>query len=105
MKAIAIEIIDDDEFNLDKQFFLRLSNAVSSIAGTKVIIDRPRATVTILDNDHGGIFEFDNSTLEISETKTTAKIRVCVARIPFNSFLHFFKSPHLNNKKAVKTTK
>lgn len=76
MKQIAIEIIDDDEFNLDKHFFVRLSNATSSVPGIKVKIDHPRATVTILDNDHGGIFEFDNSRIEISETVNTAKIKV-----------------------------
>lgn len=76
MKQIVIEIIDDDEFDPDKEFYIRLSNVTAYSPNLKVRIEDPSAIVKILDNDHGGIFEFDSGTLEISETVHIAEIKV-----------------------------
>lgn len=76
VKQIAIEIIDDDEYDKDKEFFIRLSNAKSTMPNVKIVIENPNGIVNILDNDHSGVFEFDSATLQISETLKPAEIKV-----------------------------
>lgn len=80
VKQIGVEIVDDEGFEEDSEFFVRLSNARATLPGIKTEIETPTATVTILDNDHGGVFEFEDTKLEISETVGTANIK---ALFPF----------------------
>lgn len=76
IKQIAIKIIDDEEYDRDKEFCIRLSNAAADLQDVKVVIESPTGLVRILDNDHAGIFEFDSDKLEIAETVITAEIKV-----------------------------
>ncbi|XP_047668969.1 sodium/calcium exchanger 3 isoform X2 [Tachysurus fulvidraco] len=85
IKEIAIGIIDDDIFEEDEHFFVRLTNvrtldsAVDDemSAYPTVALGFPAvATVTILDDDHAGIFTFDSGTVHISENVGIMEVKV-----------------------------
>ena len=87
---IAVTIIDDDVFEEDEHFYLKLSNirvGEDDSVGTQqrtpgggaplAILDNPcMATVMILDDDHCGVFQFDNKEEVISESVGEYQLRV-----------------------------
>uniref|UniRef100_A0A8C5W0A0 Solute carrier family 8 member A2 n=1 Tax=Microcebus murinus TaxID=30608 RepID=A0A8C5W0A0_MICMU len=86
-KELRIGIIDDDIFEEDEHFFVRLLNLrVGDAQGMFEPDDsgRPKgrlvapllATVTILDDDHAGIFSFQDRLLHVSECMGTVDVRV-----------------------------
>lgn len=87
-KEIKVGIIDDDIFEEDEHFFVRLLNLrVGDAEGMfesddvgaapKARLVEPLvATVTILDDDHAGIFTFSDSTFHISESVGTMEVTV-----------------------------
>ncbi|XP_060780528.1 sodium/calcium exchanger 3 isoform X5 [Neoarius graeffei] len=85
IKEIAIGIIDDDIFEEDEHFFVRLSNvrALDSVNNDEmppyptVVLGFPAvATVTILDDDHAGIFTFESGTVHVSESVGIMDVKV-----------------------------
>ncbi|GAB0087603.1 sodium/calcium exchanger 3 [Sergentomyia squamirostris] len=71
-QRFSIEVIDDEVFEQDEHFYLRLSN-VSEPA----ILATPKvATVMILDDDHGGIFAFASKDHEVVESVGTYELKV-----------------------------
>ncbi|XP_015037300.2 sodium/calcium exchanger 3 isoform X2 [Drosophila pseudoobscura] len=63
-QRFKIEVIDDDIFEEDECFYIRLFNPSEN-----VILAVPQiATVMILDDDHAGIFAFTDSFFETSES-------------------------------------
>lgn len=69
---IEIEIIDDDVFEQDEQFYVRLSNPTNgAILGTPDM-----ATIMILDDDHAGFFQFDEESHELIETVGIYELKV-----------------------------
>ncbi|XP_056617279.1 sodium/calcium exchanger 3 isoform X2 [Triplophysa dalaica] len=80
IKEISVGIIDDDIFEEDEHFFVRLSNvrvletedevlSPSSLPYPMALIGFPAvATVTILDDDHAGIFTFESESMHVSES-------------------------------------
>lgn len=71
-RFIEIEIIDDDVFEQDEQFYVRLSNPTNgAILGTPDM-----ATVMILDDDHGGFFQFEEESHELIETVGVYELKV-----------------------------
>ncbi|XP_023377900.1 sodium/calcium exchanger 2 [Pteropus vampyrus] len=86
-KELRIGIIDDDIFEEDEHFFVRLLNLRVGDAQGMFEPDgggRPKgrlvapllATVTILDDDHAGIFSFQDRLLHVSECMGTVDVRV-----------------------------
>ncbi|XP_026799389.3 sodium/calcium exchanger 2b isoform X1 [Pangasianodon hypophthalmus] len=87
-KEIKIGIIDDDIFEEDEHFFVRLLNLrvgdaegmfESDEAGQapKGRLAEPLVTtVTILDDDHAGIFTFSEHILRVSESVGTMEVTV-----------------------------
>ncbi|KAM6912977.1 sodium/calcium exchanger 3 [Xenentodon cancila] len=87
-KEINIGIIDDDIFEEDEHFFVRLSNlrvletedevlSPNSLPYPKAMLGFPTvATVTILDDDHSGIFTFESSSVHISESIGIMEVKV-----------------------------
>ena len=80
-KTFKLEVIDDDVFEEDEHFYVRLSNmrtgspdgiAQNGTAGkgpVKMELAAPFvATIMILDDDHGGIFNVGEKDIEIVET-------------------------------------
>merc|ERR1719410_3109099 len=109
-KMVTLEVLDDDVFEEDEHFYIRISNlrrkdgkAFSEISvedenGKKTMqancqLGTPHmATIMILDDDHGGIFGFEDSEAEIVESVGTYELevkRISGARgkvaIPFNT--------------------
>ncbi|XP_032396896.1 sodium/calcium exchanger 1b isoform X2 [Etheostoma spectabile] len=91
MKEIRVGIIDDDIFEEDENFLIHLSNVkvltsegeepeegesanhVDSIA----CLGLPStATVTIFDDDHAGIFTFEEPVFHVSESVGTMEVKV-----------------------------
>ncbi len=91
-KSFNVKIIDDDVYEEDEQFTIRLSNVrfqeESSLNpnlnhNAKLKCYPDLATVMILDDDHNGIFVFPNPTTECIENVGTLRVKVnrtCGAR-------------------------
>ncbi|XP_054469465.1 sodium/calcium exchanger 3 isoform X6 [Anoplopoma fimbria] len=87
-REINIGIIDDDIFEEDEHFFVRLSNlrvletedevlSPNSLPYPKAMLGFPTvATVTILDDDHSGIFTFESGSLHVSESMGIMEVKV-----------------------------
>ncbi|XP_069017148.1 sodium/calcium exchanger 2b [Embiotoca jacksoni] len=87
-KDIKVGIIDDDIFEEDEHFFVRLLNlrigdaegmfeSDEAGAAPKARLVEPLvATVTILDDDHAGIFTFSERMLRVSESVGTMEVTV-----------------------------
>uniref|UniRef100_A0A3P9HLX7 Solute carrier family 8 member 2b n=1 Tax=Oryzias latipes TaxID=8090 RepID=A0A3P9HLX7_ORYLA len=87
-KEIKIGIIDDDIFEEDEHFFVRLLNlrigdAEGMFESDEVgaapkarLVEPLVSTVTILDDDHAGIFTFSERTVRVSESVGTMEITV-----------------------------
>ena len=86
-KQFSITIIDDDIFEEDEHFYVRLSNIrvgdsdglfTSTTQDIKAQLANPSmATVMILDDDHAGIFHFEQLELSLSESVGEASVKVC----------------------------
>nr|XP_055025906.1 sodium/calcium exchanger 3 isoform X1 [Misgurnus anguillicaudatus]XP_055025907.1 sodium/calcium exchanger 3 isoform X1 [Misgurnus anguillicaudatus]XP_055025908.1 sodium/calcium exchanger 3 isoform X1 [Misgurnus anguillicaudatus]XP_055025909.1 sodium/calcium exchanger 3 isoform X1 [Misgurnus anguillicaudatus]XP_055025910.1 sodium/calcium exchanger 3 isoform X1 [Misgurnus anguillicaudatus] len=88
IKEITVGIIDDDIFEEDEHFFVRLSNvrvletedevlSASSLPYPNAMIGFPAvATITILDDDHAGIFTFDSESMHVSESVGIMEVKV-----------------------------
>lgn len=71
-KRITLEVIDDDVFEADEHFYIKLSN--SEPAGS--LISPTLATVIILDDDHGGFFRFEAQNHELVESVGQFELKV-----------------------------
>ncbi|KAM9355810.1 sodium/calcium exchanger 3 isoform 3-T3 [Pholidichthys leucotaenia] len=88
IKEINIGIIDDDIFEEDEHFFVRLGNlrvletedevlSANSLPYPKAMLGFPAvATVTILDDDHSGIFTFESNSVHVSESIGIMEVKV-----------------------------
>lgn len=88
-KSFKVEVIDDDVFEEDEHFYARLSNMrIGSADGSiqnggvggmpiKMELAAPFvATIMILDDDHGGVFNVGETSIEIVETVGTYELKV-----------------------------
>lgn len=85
-RTFPITIIDDDIFEEDEHFYVRLSNIrvgdsngmfSSDQAGQQAQLANPSmATVMILDDDHSGIFHFEQTECTFPESVGEAPIKV-----------------------------
>ncbi|XP_037952270.1 sodium/calcium exchanger 3-like isoform X2 [Teleopsis dalmanni] len=71
-QRIKIEIIDNDEFENDEHFYVRLSNP-----SEPAVLTTPKiATIIILDDDHSGIFSFKYAEHKCSESVGVYELEV-----------------------------
>ncbi|XP_035383186.1 sodium/calcium exchanger 2a isoform X2 [Electrophorus electricus] len=79
-KEIKVGIIDDDVFEEDEHFFVRLSNLRKAEGGASTedaqLVEPLVTTVTILDDDHAGIFSFGCGELCVAENSGLVEIAV-----------------------------
>ncbi|VEL21140.1 unnamed protein product [Protopolystoma xenopodis] len=78
-KQFSISIIDDDEFEEDEHFSVRLSNLkVIRSFGTldARLVEPTTATIMILDDDHSGVFHFEFPEIKVPESIGFAEIKV-----------------------------
>ncbi|XP_023667995.1 sodium/calcium exchanger 2b isoform X2 [Paramormyrops kingsleyae] len=87
-KEIKVGIIDDDIFEEDEHFFVRLLNLRVGdaegmfesegvgMAPKGRLVEPLVATVTILDDDHAGIFTFGERLVRVSESVGTMEVTV-----------------------------
>ncbi|KAH8278923.1 hypothetical protein KR018_011062 [Drosophila ironensis] len=71
-QRFRIEVIDDDVFEEDECFYIRLYNPSDNMRLAVPQI----ATVMILDDDHAGIFAFTDSAFEVSESIGLYEVKV-----------------------------
>lgn len=93
IKKFSITVIDDDEFEEDEHFYIRLSNLRlgasdddgsdirNNLGGSRVhampeLVSPSTATVMILDDDHCGVFGFVDKQVEVVESAGTHELRV-----------------------------
>jgi len=92
-KSFKLEVIDDDLFEEDEHYYVRLSNlrlgspdgSVNGVNGdtgksdvpVKMELSAPYvATIMILDDDHGGVFQVTDPDIEIFETVGTHEVKI-----------------------------
>merc|ERR1712106_1301380 len=93
-KMVTLEVLDDDVFEEDEHFYIRVSNLrrkdgkpfkeieVEGEDGKKTMqactqMGTPHmATIMILDDDHSGIFGFEDSEAEVVESVGTYELQV-----------------------------
>jgi len=91
-KTFELEVIDDDAFEEDEHYYVRLSNlrlgspdgsvtvngnAEKPDGPVKMELSAPFvATIMILDDDHGGIFQVSDKDIEIVETVGTYELKI-----------------------------
>ncbi|XP_069806149.1 sodium/calcium exchanger 3 isoform X2 [Dendropsophus ebraccatus] len=86
-KEFSVGIIDDDIFEEDEHFFVRLSNIriadppepvePNTFTYPKAVLVSPYvASVTILDDDHAGIFTFECDIIRVSESIGVMEVKV-----------------------------
>lgn len=71
-QRFKIEVIDDEVFEQDEHFYVRLNN----VSEPAVLATPKVATVMILDDDHGGIFAFSSKDHDLVESVGTYEIKV-----------------------------
>lgn len=71
-KRINLEVIDDDVFEADEHFYVRLSAAQPPGS----LMSPTLATVIILDDDHGGVFRFADRDHELVESVGVYELKV-----------------------------
>jgi solute carrier family 8 (sodium/calcium exchanger) len=78
-KHFVINIIDDDVYEEDEHFYVRLLNARyddGTIDDNLKVASPDLATVMILDDDHGGVFLFNEPKMEVIESIGQLRIKV-----------------------------
>ncbi|KAK9294392.1 hypothetical protein QLX08_010988 [Tetragonisca angustula] len=71
-KTIKLSVIDDELFEEDEHFYVRLSNA----SQPAMLVSPSLATVMILDDDHSGVFGFPERDVELVESVGQYPLRV-----------------------------
>lgn len=99
-KEFTVGVIDDDIFEEDEHFYVRLSNprivhraevsvlepssitssnstvGISHVPPKAALGNAHTATVTIYDDDHAGIFTFENNSMRVSESVGNMQVKV-----------------------------
>lgn len=70
-KTFTVQVIDDDVFEEDEHFYVRLTSPRGA-----TIASPSTATVVILDDDHSGVFAFPQRDFELTESVGTYELRV-----------------------------
>ncbi|KAE8736995.1 hypothetical protein FOCC_FOCC017548 [Frankliniella occidentalis] len=94
IKKFSINVIDDDEFEEDEHFYIRLSNLRlgpsddsesndirNNLGGNRMhaapeLVSPSTATVMILDDDHCGVFGFVEKEVEMAESVGSYELKV-----------------------------
>lgn len=90
LKEVTVGIIDDDIFEEDEYFHVRLSNPrivgwadghpialeTGAAAPIAALGEAHTATVTIYDDDHAGIFTFESELTRVSESIGIMQVKV-----------------------------
>lgn len=99
-KQFEVTILDDDVFEEDEHFYVQLSNprlvdSAGALETEEEIVKLATpfmATIMILDDDHPGIFHFEDREMTITENIGEVLIKVCRAsgargcvRIPYHA--------------------
>lgn len=71
-QRFRIEVIDDDVFEQDEHFYVKLTNPSPDVNLATPSV----ATVMILDDDHGGIFAFSSKDHELCESVGVYELKV-----------------------------
>ncbi|XP_045486058.1 sodium/calcium exchanger 3 isoform X1 [Pieris rapae] len=86
-KKFSVQVIDDEVFEEDEHFFVRLSTPKGACLASPSM-----ATVVILDDDHSGVFSFSQRDYELTESVGTYELKVVRTagargrvRVPYNT--------------------
>lgn len=103
-KHFVVRIIDDDVYEEDEHFYVKLSNARYQDVNTQKefadestlkVVHPDVATVMILDDDHNGIFIFPEAKMEVIENVGRLRVKVLrtsgargKVKVPFRTIDH-----------------
>ncbi|CAK1547455.1 unnamed protein product [Leptosia nina] len=86
-KKFSVQVIDDDVFEEDEHFFVRLNTPKGACLASPSM-----ATIVILDDDHSGVFSFSQRDYELTESVGTYELKVVRTagargrvRVPYNT--------------------
>lgn len=83
-KEIRIHIVNDDIFEEDEHFLVHLNNvrvleyreAIDHHAAATTLGFPRTATITVIDDDHAGVFTFEEPVVNVSESDGTMEVKV-----------------------------
>lgn len=83
-KEIRIHIVNDDIFEEDEHFLVHLNNirvlegheGIDHHAATTTLGFPRTATITVIDDDHAGVFTFEEPVVTVSESDGTMEVKV-----------------------------
>jgi len=88
-QKVTMEVMDDDVFEEDEHFYIRISNprrkdgieigqmqTDDGMVPSLQLGTPHMATIMILDDDHGGVFQFENTECEVVESVGTFELKV-----------------------------
>ncbi|KAJ9590300.1 hypothetical protein L9F63_027861, partial [Diploptera punctata] len=76
VQTFRLQVIDDDVFEEDEHFYVRLSNLRTGQSNGDALASPSCATVMILDDDHGGVFGFAEKDIELVESVGQYELKV-----------------------------
>jgi len=80
-KNIEVTIIDDAAYEADEYFFLDLSKPQCGETGYKAVLgDNATCQIAIIDDDHPGVFSFEQECIEVQEEIDNTKVACSVIR-------------------------
>lgn len=80
-QEVEVEIIDDDQYEDDQEFYIEITSAVSSHPEISASVgEKKEATVVIVDDDLPGLLSFEKEEVHVQESTQKQMMEICVRR-------------------------
>eukprot|EP00439_Symbiodinium_sp_Y106_P031801 s1753_g3.t2 len=79
-KVVEVEIIDDDDYEDDQEFYMEICSAVATGNVEAHIGEKKEATVVIVDDDLPGIIGFVTEEIKVEESPQTQQVEIKIRR-------------------------
>eukprot|EP00434_Breviolum_minutum_P007671 symbB.v1.2.006764.t1/scaffold369.1/size218568/2 len=80
-EEVEVEIIDDDQYEDDQEFYIEITSAVTSNPEINALVgEKKEATVVIVDDDLPGLLSFVHEEVSVQESPSKQELEICVRR-------------------------
>jgi len=80
-EEVEVEIIDDDQYEDDQEFYIEITSAVTSNPEINAFVgEKKEATVVIVDDDLPGLLSFEKEEVSVQESPSKQELEICVRR-------------------------
>ncbi|CAK9074458.1 Sodium/calcium exchanger 3 (Na(+)/Ca(2+)-exchange protein 3) (Solute carrier family 8 member 3) [Durusdinium trenchii] len=80
-EEVEVEIIDDDQYEDDQEFYIEINAAVCATKGVDASIgEKKEATVVIVDDDLPGLLSFEREEIQVQESHLQQEMEITVRR-------------------------